>query len=67
MDNGQLTKQELETMATDAFLQAQDGYEVELDPELADYMGAFEQEGVTIEEIREDWAARAAQGYEDGQ
>ena len=25
------------------------------------------QEGVTIEEIREDWAARAAQGYEDGQ
>ena len=54
-------------MATDAFLQAQDGYEVELDPELADYMGAFEQEGVTIEEIREDWAARAAQGYEDGQ
>lgn len=62
-----MDKEHANAAARDAFSQAEDGYAVELDPALAEAMGAFEQEGVTIEEIREDWAARAAQGYEDGQ
>lgn len=38
----------------DAFLQAEDGFAVELDPELADALGAFTEEALTLQDIMED-------------
>ena len=40
--------------ARDAFLQAEDGFAVELDPELADALGAFTEEALTLQDILED-------------
>lgn len=40
--------------ARDAFLQAEDGYAVELDPELAEAMGAFTEDALTLQDILED-------------
>lgn len=35
-------------------MQAEDGFAVELDPELADAMGAFTEEALTLQDIMED-------------
>lgn len=59
-----LSKEELEAMAKDAFLQAQDGYDVELDPDLADYMGAFVEDAISADEIDADNALRASMGMD---
>ena len=53
--------------AKDAFLQAQAGYDVELDPELADAMGAFEEDAISADEIDADKALRKEMGFDDEQ
>lgn len=54
-------------IAKDVFLQAQDGAAIELDPEIADALGAFEETAISLRDIEEDSAYRAMVGNEDGQ
>lgn len=49
-----MDKEYANAAARDAFLQAEDGFAVELDPELADAMGAFTEEALTLQDIMED-------------
>ena len=60
-----MNKEELNAAATDAFNQAQDGLAVPLDPELAEGMGAFSEDALTLKYILDD-ALLAAEGGEDG-
>ena len=60
-----MNKEELTAAATDAFNQAQDGLAVPLDPELAEGMGAFSEDALTLKDILDD-ALLAAEGGEDG-
>lgn len=60
-----MNKEELNAAATDAFNQAQDGLAVPLDPELAEGMGAFSEDALTLKDIMDD-ALLAAEGGEDG-
>lgn len=43
----------LNAIAADVFDQAAQGYEVELDPDLADALGAFEEKAITEDDIGE--------------
>ena len=45
-----MDKATLNAIASDAFLQAEQGLAVELDPELADAMGAFAEDAVSLAE-----------------
>lgn len=49
-----MDKEYANAAARDAFLQAEDGFAVELDPELADALGAFTEEALTLQDIMED-------------
>ncbi|WP_302514084.1 hypothetical protein [uncultured Desulfovibrio sp.] len=49
-----MDKEYANAAARDAFLQAEDGFAVELDPELADTLGAFTEEALTLQDILED-------------
>lgn len=49
-----MDKEYANAAARDAFLQAKDGFAVELDPELADALGAFTEEALTLQDILED-------------
>lgn len=49
-----MDKEYANAAARDAFLQAEDGFAVELDPELADALGAFTEEALTLQDILED-------------
>lgn len=49
-----MDKEYANAAARDAFWQAEDGFAVELDPELADAMGAFTEEALTLQDIMED-------------
>ena len=49
-----MDKEYANAAARDAFLQAEDGFAVELDPELADALGAFAEEALTLQDILED-------------
>lgn len=49
-----MAKEYANAAARDAFLQAEDGFAVELDPELADALGAFTEEALTLQDIMED-------------
>lgn len=60
-----MNKEELNAAATDAFSQAQDGLAVPLDPELAEGMGAFSEDALTLKDILDD-ALLAAEGGGDG-
>lgn len=48
-----MDKEYANAAARDAFLQAEDGFAVELDPELADALGAFTEEALTLQDILE--------------
>ena len=61
-----MNKEELNTAATDAFNQAQNGLAVPLDPEMAEGMGAFTEQALTLQDVLDD-ALLAAEGEEDGQ
>lgn len=52
-----MNKETLNAIASDAFLQAEQGLAVELDPELADAMGAFAEDAVSLADLAEDEAA----------
>ena len=45
-------------IAREAFLQAQEGYAVELDPEMADALGAFQEDALSLQDVLEDAAIR---------
>lgn len=45
-------------IARDAFHQAQEGYAVELDPEMADALGAFQEDALSLQDVLEDAAVR---------
>lgn len=49
-----MDKEYANAAARDAFLQAEDGFAVELNPELADALGAFTEEALTLQDILED-------------
>lgn len=49
-----MDKEYANAAARDAFLQAEDGFAVELDPELADALGVFTEEALTLQDILED-------------
>lgn len=51
-----MDKETLNAIASDAFLQAEQGIAVELDPELADTMGAFEEDAVSPDDLADDAA-----------
>ena len=51
-----MDKETLNAIASEAFLQAEQGLAVELDPELADAMGAFEEDAVSLNDLAEDAA-----------
>ena len=53
-----MDKETLDSIATDAYLQAEEGYAVELDPEVAEAMGAFQEDALTLKDIEEDQAYR---------
>lgn len=61
-----MNKEELNAGTTDAFNQAQDGLAVPLDPEMAEGMGAFTEQALTLQEVLDN-ALLAAEGGEDGQ
>lgn len=52
-----MDKETLDAIASDAFLQARQGFAVELDPELADAMGAFVEDAVSLNDVAEDKAS----------
>ena len=58
-----MDKEYANAAARDAFLQAEDGFAVELDPDLADALGAFTEEALTLQDILED--IQEAQGGTD--
>lgn len=49
-----MNKEELNQAASDAFLQAQEGLAVPLDPDVAAGMGAFGEPTLTLDEIMDD-------------
>ena len=53
-----MDKETLNDIATEAYLQAEEGYAVELDPEVAEAMGAFQEDALTLKDIEEDQAYR---------
>ncbi len=50
--------------AREVQLQAEEGYAVELDPELADAMGVFEETAVSAEDVEADILSRREGEYE---
>lgn len=50
--------------AREVQLQAAEGYAVELDPELADAMGVFEETAVSAEDVEADILSRREGEYE---
>jgi len=44
----------LESVASDAILQAQLGYAVALDPDVADALGAFTEDALSLNDLMED-------------
>lgn len=44
-----MNKEAMNAVATDAFAQAQEGFAVPLDPDLADALGAFMEEALPAE------------------
>lgn len=58
MEEKEMTQQEINQAASDAFMQAEQGLEVPLDPDLADAMGAFEENALSLEDILDDLASR---------
>lgn len=67
MEDKKLDKETINAIATDVFLQAKEGLEVELDPEVADALGAFEEDAVTSDDLDEDMgvAARSRDDHEE--
>lgn len=61
-----MDKEYANAAARDAFLQAEDGFAVELDPELADALGAFTEEALTLQDILED-IQEAQEGMDVGE
>lgn len=57
-----MDKDVLNTVATDAFLQAEEGYAVELDPDVATALGAFSEEEQTILDFLDDMSSEAESG-----
>lgn len=56
-----MEKDQINAMASDVFNQAADGLAVEIDPELADAMGAFTEDAVALQDVMTD----ILQGAED--
>lgn len=52
-----MDKATLNAVASDVFLQAEQGLAMELDPELADAMGAFVEDAVSLADLAEDEAS----------
>ncbi len=61
-----MNREELNAVAADAFNQAQDGLAVPLDPEMAEGMGAFAEQALTLQDVL-DAPLLTAEGEEDGQ
>lgn len=57
-------KEYLLAAAREVQLQASEGYAVELDPELADAMGVFEETAVSAEDVEADILSRREGEYE---
>lgn len=49
-----MNREELNQAASDAFIQAQEGLAVPVDPDVASEMGAFAEPALTLDEIMED-------------
>lgn len=61
-----MNREELNAVAADAFNQAQDGLAVPLDPEMAEGMGAFAEQALTLQDVL-DAPLLTAEGEEDAQ
>lgn len=59
-----MDKETANAIATDAFLQAQEGLAVELDPDVAEAMGAFVEDAVTPGDLD---ASNSDSGESNGQ
>lgn len=55
-----MDKETLSAIASDVFLQAEQGLAVELDPEVAEAMGAFEEDAVSLNDLADDAAEMTA-------
>lgn len=49
-----MNREELNQAASDAFIQAQDGLAVPVDPDVADGMGAFAESALDLDAIMDD-------------
>ena len=49
-----LTIEQLKAAADEAYRQAEEGFVVLLDPDVADYMGAFEETALSLADVEED-------------
>lgn len=49
-----LTIEQLKAAADEACRQAEEGFVVLLDPDVADYMGAFEETALSLADVEED-------------
>ncbi|WP_165177872.1 hypothetical protein [Desulfovibrio sp. ZJ369] len=61
-----MNKDEVNAVAADAFNQAQDGLAVPLDPEMAEGMGAFAEQALTLQDVL-DAPLLTTEGEEDDQ
>ncbi len=61
-----MNREELNAVAADAFNQAQDGLAVPLDPEMAEGMGAFAEQALTLQDVL-DAPLLTTEGEEDDQ
>ena len=59
-----MNDEHLMAAASDAFLQAENGLAVPLDPDIAEGMGEFSEEALYIQDVLED-ALLTAEGGED--
>ena len=67
MLNIKVTEQDMEkAILDDIYTRLQHGERVELDPETADRLGAFEETAITDEEVEEDRLFWASRGQSDG-
>ena len=67
MLNIKVSEQEMEkAILDDIYARLQHGERVELDPETADLLGAFEEMAITPEEVEEDRLFWASRGQSDG-
>lgn len=53
---------DIKAAAHDVYMQAAEGYEVELSPELADAMGVYIEDAITEEDIDEGYLSEVGNG-----